>query len=207
MKSKLAILNLFAIALLAFVPESVYAHHPNGYKLPESFGEGLLSGFGHPVIGIDHLVFIISMGLLSYSLRQRAMLPLAFVASTSLGTALHLNGVNIIGSEMLVATSVLLLGVAMISRIKLPSKALWLAAFSVSGVLHGYAYGESIVGAEATVISAYLIGFMTIQLVICYSAYLLCHSLSQIKSHAATSKFVKISGIGALLTGLFFLVA
>lgn len=206
MKNKQAVLNIFATVLFSLISVSAYAHHPNGSKLPNSFGEGLLSGFGHPVIGLDHLVFILSMGLLSYSLRQRTLLPLAFVASTVIGTVLHLNNVNILASEMLVAFSVVLLGVAMVSNIKLPSKAAWFITFSLFGVLHGYAYGESIVGAEATVLSAYLLGFMIIQLAICYSAYLFCHYLNQIKSNAVTAKFVRFFGGGAVLTGLFILI-
>ena len=33
------------------------AHHPMGGTPPSTFVEGLLSGFGHPVIGPDHLAF------------------------------------------------------------------------------------------------------------------------------------------------------
>ncbi len=40
-----------------------YAHHVMGGRMPATFAEGLLSGLGHPVIGIDHLAFIVAVGL------------------------------------------------------------------------------------------------------------------------------------------------
>ena len=41
---------------------------------------------------------------------------------------------------------------------------------AVAGIFHGYAYGESIVGAEMTSVVAYLAGFAIIQLVIAFIA-------------------------------------
>ena len=41
------------LVLMVAVP--AYAHHPMGGVTPSSFGEGLLSGIGHPIIGLDHL--------------------------------------------------------------------------------------------------------------------------------------------------------
>lgn len=35
---------------------------------------------------------------------------------------------------------------------------IWLAIAAIAGLLHGYAFGESIVGAERTVVGGYLLG-------------------------------------------------
>ena len=34
-------------------------------ELPASLGQGLLSGLAHPVIGLDHLAFIVAAGLIA----------------------------------------------------------------------------------------------------------------------------------------------
>ena len=41
--------------------------------------------------------------------------------------------------------------------------AAWAALFGLAGLAHGYAYGESIFGAEPTPLSAYLLGLVVIQ--------------------------------------------
>ena len=42
--------------------------------------------------------------------------------------------------------------------------------FSLAGIAHGYAYGESIVGAEPTPMIAYLAGFTLVQLAVMFAA-------------------------------------
>ena len=51
----------FAALVLTAVPAS--AHHIMGGEMPSTFGQGLLSGLGHPVIGPDHLAFLIAVGV------------------------------------------------------------------------------------------------------------------------------------------------
>lgn len=45
-----------------------WAHHAMGGEVPGTFAEGLLSGLAHPVIGLDHLAFILAVGLIAASL-------------------------------------------------------------------------------------------------------------------------------------------
>ena len=54
-------IGLSLATLLAATP--ALAHHPMGGEVPQTFWHGLLSGFGHPVIGIDHLAFVVAIGL------------------------------------------------------------------------------------------------------------------------------------------------
>ena len=46
-----------------------------------------------------------------------------------------------------------------------------LGMFALSGIAHGYAYGEAIVGAEPTPLVAYLVGFTLVQLAIVSAGY------------------------------------
>jgi urease accessory protein len=74
----------------------------------------------------------------------------------------HVGGVTLPGAEALVALSVLAAG-SMLALGRSLQAWLWAALFSVGGLLHGYAFGESIVGAEASPLVAYLIGLAVIQ--------------------------------------------
>jgi urease accessory protein len=141
------------------------AHHVMGGGLPATFLQGLLSGLGHPIIGIDHLLFVVGVGLLAGALGRRFMVPLAFVAGTLGGAAAHLAGLNVAFAELAILTSIALMAVAVYSEARLP--ALLTAAFvAVAGLFHGYAYAESIFGAEPSPLSAYLAGFAIIQFAI-----------------------------------------
>ncbi|MGZ5897221.1 MAG: HupE/UreJ family protein [Xanthobacteraceae bacterium] len=46
------------LIILALSSASAFAHHVMGGRTPATFGEGILSGFGHPVIGLDHFAAV-----------------------------------------------------------------------------------------------------------------------------------------------------
>src|SRR3712207_4035308 len=137
--------RIFAAAvLLVALAEPALAHHPMGGRVPVSFTEGLLSGFGHPIIGLDHLVAVLAVGALAAAHRAGVMLTLGYVVAMIFGVALHLQGVTLSGAEFLVALSVILLGVLLARKSVVQSGAL-LGLFALAGLLHGYALGESII--------------------------------------------------------------
>lgn len=157
------------VALLTFT-SSALAHHPMDGKTPSTFSEGLLSGFGHPVIGIDHLAFIIAIGLISAFARLRTpFVPIALVSATVVGATSTWQGASLPYVEVVVAASVVLAGIIVFRR---PNnlKVAGLAA-SVAAVFHGLAYGEAIIGAETGPLGAYLLGFSVIQMVIAGAAF------------------------------------
>ena len=159
--------SVFLSIAWSIFTEPVLAHHPNGGQIPNSFVAGFTSGLGHPIIGIDHLAFTIAIGLLAASSKKLGILiPLSFVTATAIGTAIHLQSVNLPATELIIAASVLVAGVFLVwkDRASLP---LLTVIGAIAGIFHGYAYGESIVGAEATAVGAYLLGFCGIQLGIC----------------------------------------
>lgn len=119
---------LFASALL--LPIEAVAHHPMGGEPLTTFGQGLLSGLGHPVIGLDHLAAIVAVGLAAAFVPAGFAVIAAFIAATIAGTMLHVALVTIPGAEIVVALSVLS------------------------------------VGAERSILTAYVIGFAAIQFVI-----------------------------------------
>lgn len=156
--------NLLLAAGALIVSPLAYAHHPMGGATPGSFTEGLLSGIGHPIIGPDHLAFLIVAALLTATLSGRSfwLFPLAFIGATAAGAIYHLGAAGLPMAEVVIALSVLLGGLAIFARKALPLVVLG-ALFTVAGVFHGYAYGEAIIGAENTPLLAYLAGFSLTQ--------------------------------------------
>jgi len=142
-----------------------FAHHPMGGATPETIGDGLLSGIGHPIIGIDHLAFILAVGLAAAFTPRRFLMPLAFVVATIAGCLIAYAGGVLPLAELVISGSVLLAGALILSGRPVPAAA-YLALFSVAGLFHGFAYGEAIIGGETTPLVAYLIGFGVTQFAI-----------------------------------------
>lgn len=155
----------FAAVLMLAAGGPAEAHHMMGGRTPSTFMEGLLSGLGHPVIGLDHLAFIVAMGIAVGIAGLNIMMPALFIAASALGVAIHVRGVTLPAAEILVALTVLGTG-AIIALGRAIGTAAWAALFVIAGLVHGYAFGESIYGAETSPLAAYLIGLAVIQAVL-----------------------------------------
>jgi urease accessory protein len=160
-------LRLPCRAALSVIPfflmtASASAHHVMGGKIPTTFTEGFLSGLGHPVIGPDHLAFLLAIGVAVGVGGLNLVLPLLFVVASAIGVTLHVNGVNLPGAEIVVAVSVLFAGF-LIARGRALPVSLWAILFAAAGLFHGYAFGESIFGAERSPLHAYLLGLIIVQ--------------------------------------------
>lgn len=180
-----------------------FAHHAMGGELPATFIQGLLSGLGHPVIGIDHLAFIVAVGLAAAFTRPRLLTPLAFIAATVAGCVLILADITLPLAEIVITGSAVLAGALVLSGRTVPTAA-WLAIFAVAGLFHGWAYGESIVGAEPAPLVAYLVGFAAIQYAIAVAAGWVVLSLWRAAEPAAIKP--RLAGAVAAGVGLAFLI-
>jgi urease accessory protein len=149
------------------------AHHAMGGATPSNGWEGLLSGLAHPVLGLDHLAFVVAAGLIAALHRRGAVIPIAFVAASLIGTRVHALAWTLPATELWISWSVLLFGALLMARRQ--RLALSAALAAGAGVFHGYAYGESIVGAESTPLAAYLLGLALVQLAIGLSTRSLFH--------------------------------
>ena len=147
---------------LALSATDAFAHHIMGGRTPATFGEGMLSGLGHPIIGLDHFAAVVAVGCIAAMHSAGAALVVAFVVSMMAGVALHLNGATVPAAEILVALSVIALGALMLSRRQMSSAAAPLL-FALVGLAHGYALGELIFGAEKSPLYAYLLGLAIVQ--------------------------------------------
>lgn len=154
-------LGLAATLLMAGIG-SAAAHHPMGGVTPTTFMEGFLSGIGHPVIGIDHLAFIIAIGIAAAFVGGGAGIIAGFIAASSVGVLAHVIELNVPLVEPLVAASVIVAGAALAIGLT-TARSGWVLLAIIAGLFHGYAFGEAVVGAERSVIGAYLIGLAIIQ--------------------------------------------
>ncbi|WP_299488391.1 HupE/UreJ family protein [Acaryochloris sp. IP29b_bin.137] len=182
---------------------AAYAHHPFGGQTPANSIEGFLSGLGHPVIGIDHLAFVIAIGLMAAILRPGLWVPVAFLTTALLGTGIHLQRWDLLAPEFFISTSILIFGGLLAFR---QSPNLWLTTglAAIAGIFHGYAYGEAIVGAEMTPLVSYLVGFSMIQLAITALAYV-CGRALNARSIDGSVLPTRFAGFAIAGMGLAFL--
>jgi urease accessory protein len=159
----------FAFSFLVFASPAA-AHHPMGGKTPSNFFEGFMSGLAHPVIGFDHLAFVIAIGLFAAVKKQGFWILLAFVVSAAIGAGLHLMSVSLPLTELVVSASVLGFGVLLAIK-NSPNYLVVAALAAIAGLFHGHAYGEAIFGAESMALWSYLAGFTIIQLLISGAAF------------------------------------
>ena len=170
--------RLGMLAIMMVIAEPAWAHHVMDGKLPQTFLQGLLSGFGHPVIGVDHLAAIVGVGILAALTGRGAAVVLAFSVAVIAGVGLHLAKIDLPASELFVGLTTLLIGALVIARQSMGA-GLALLLFAIAGLVHGYALGESIVGAEASPLVAYLLGLLVIQTAIGVVVYAAVRSLSR----------------------------
>jgi urease accessory protein len=189
--------RLGVLAIMMMIAEPAWAHHVMGGKLPQTFLQGLLSGFGHPVIGVDHLAAIVGVGILAALAGRSAAVVLAFSVAVIAGVGLHLAKVDLPASELFVGLTTLLIGALVIAR---QSMGAGLAAllFAIAGLVHGYALGESIVGAEPSPLMAYLLGLLIIQTAIGVTVYAAVRSLARWPARTAG---LTVAGVLVALAG------
>lgn len=152
---------------------SALAHHPLGGMPMESVGDGVLSGLAHPVLGFDHLAFVVAVGLCAIRCGSPARAPAAYIVAMLLGCALMPFGIALPGTELWVAASLLVLGAVVLAKPNISTKAA-MALFAFFGLFHGSALGEGLAGAEfgagTGVILGYLAGLGVVQYLVARGA-------------------------------------
>jgi urease accessory protein len=141
--------------LLLIPPANALAHTAGG-----SAGAGFLTGFLHPLGGLDHMLAMLAVGMWGAQLRNPAiwLLPVAFPQVMALGGVAGILGVPLVGIELGIALSVIVLG-SMIALDRRPPLWAALAIVSFFAVFHGYAHGAELPGKTGAV--AYSAGFVT----------------------------------------------
>jgi len=101
-----------------------------------------LHGFVHPLTGIDHILAMVSVGLLAANLGGRAIwaVPASFVLMMVMGGIIGMNGITLPLTEWGISMSVLVLGAVIAMIVRLPVS-LAMALAGTFAIFHGYAHG------------------------------------------------------------------
>ena len=165
-------------------------------------GEGVsfLSGFKHPISGLDHVVAMVAVGLWGAQLGAPAIwiLPVAFPLVMAVGGMLGLLGVPLPGIELGIAASAIMLGAAVMLRLRPP---LAVAALLVGffAIFHGYAHGSELPPGESGLL--YSLGFV----IATGCLHAVGITIGLVNRGTWGRRAVRFAGAAIALTGVFFL--
>ena len=159
-----------AFLLLLLLPTAALAHPGHGPGVGDSFAHGL----AHPLLGADHLIAMVAIGVLAALSggRARWAVPGAFLTGMAVFGLIGVGGAESALAEHVIIASIILLGVAIAVRKRLPAIALAAMAV-VFGAAHGYAHGS-----EGTGDLGYLVGFMLSTAALHGAGYALGHLIA-----------------------------
>ena len=140
--------NLFRNAIILIAVPALSTASMAHSVLENPMFAGFWAGFVHPLVGLDHLAALLAVGLWSALSARRAGLhmlygPLAFANMLMFGAMLSLQGVNLPGIEPLIAASLLVTGLLVVTRAHLPPlvSTLLIGGFAL---FHGLAHGHEL---------------------------------------------------------------
>ncbi|MFZ6742581.1 HupE/UreJ family protein [Undibacterium sp. JH2W] len=160
---------------------------------------GFEAGFLHPLMGMDHLLAILAVGIWAAQQRGRALwiLPLTFPLTMLLGAWLDMQGIQIEGVEEGIAVSVLILGLLIAAAIKLPLF-ISVGLISVFALAHGYVHAREM---AAGVSAIWFIAGLVLSTILLH----ICGLLAALTAKRfLTEKLNRVAGTGIAMTGLFF---
>jgi len=147
-----SVTRIAAAAILVAIPGAALAH-------PGHDAGGFAHGVMHPLGGLDHVLAMVAVGLYAALLGGRALwlVPATFVGVMAIGGAVGAAGYPLPYTEIGIALSVIVLGLAVALRASLPTLAA-MALVGLFAIFHGHAHGAEM-PADAAAVS-YATGFM-----------------------------------------------
>ena len=162
---------------------------------------GFMSGFAHPILGLDHVVAMVAVGLWGAFLGQPAiwLLPVVFPLVMAFGGVLGIAGVPIPAVETGIAASALALGAMVALAVRPP---LWVAAALVGAfaIFHGHAHGTELPQAANPL--AYGVGFVVATGLLHLSGI----ALGLLARWPAGVRAVRVGGGAIACAGIYFLL-
>ena len=134
-----------------------HAHHPFGMGNSTDLTalQGLLSGVGHPLLGPDHLLFLLAIAIIGLHRPRAWVIPLlaAGLGGSFLSQFIPLPNAVAPWAEALVSLSLVVEGLMALTV----ASTRWLFPLVA---LHGFLLGSTIVGAEPTPLAMYFLGLL-----------------------------------------------
>jgi urease accessory protein len=143
---------LAALALILGTIRAADAHTPG------AAGAGLAEGFAHPLLGLDHLLAMVAVGLWAAQLGGRALwlVPLSFMTMMAVGGAVALTS-DLPAVELGILGSLVVIGALVAAAVRLPA-ALGATLVAFFAFFHGHAHGAEM--PEAASAALYALGFV-----------------------------------------------
>ena len=146
--------HIFVVTTMLMMFASVASAHEGA-----GIADGFSSGFMHPVLGLDHVIAMVAVGLWGAFLGNPAIwvLPVVFPLVMAFGGALGVIGVPVPAVETGIAVSAIVLGAMVAFAVRPP---IWIAAVIVGAfaIFHGHAHGTELPSAANPL--AYSLGFV-----------------------------------------------
>jgi urease accessory protein len=161
---------------------------------------GFLSGFEHPISGMDHILAMVSVGLWGAQLGAPAiwLLPVTFPIVMAFGGFLGLIGIPLPGVEVGIALSALLLGAAVMAEWRAPLFAA-AALVGVFAIFHGHAHGAELPPGESGLL--YSIGFVVATGLL----HLVGIGIGTVHKWVWGRRFLQATGAVVAMGGVYFL--
>jgi urease accessory protein len=191
-------------AVAAVAAEPALAHHPLGGAPMTTFAHGVLSGIGHPLLGFDHLFFVLAVGLAALYTGHRFTAPAAYIAAMLAGCLMMSLGVGLPAKEIVIGLSLLAVGAVVLSG-RAMSILPAVAVFAAFGMFHGSAFGDTMAAQEAgfgaPVLVGYLLGLGVLQYGIAVAAGTV--ALKLFKATESTAVEARLAGAVVAGVGMF----
>lgn len=188
-----------ALALTALLATAAQAH--TGHDI-NSFTAGLM----HPVLGMDHLLAMVSVGLWSVSALKGGKVwlgPLAFISAMIVSAVLGAAGFTPPFLEEAIALSVVLFGIMLIAtRVQIPSalgEGVGLGLIAVAASMHGLAHGAESSGSSFVI---YALGFVLTTTILHFGGVLLGVGIRRSLAQK-TTVIMAVLGSAVAATGLY----
>lgn len=190
--------GIAAATLIALAPATAWAHTGVGAT------HGLVNGFAHPLLGWDHLLAMLAVGIYGaqHGGRQVWLLPVTFVTVMALGGILGIAGIALPGVETGILASVLVLGALIALAVRFPLGA-GMAMVALFAIFHGHAHGTEMPHAASAI--GYAIGFCSATALLHIGGIALPTLLRRTVGENQP-RWTRFAGVGISLAGLILLL-
>lgn len=181
------------LASLVLLPSIAFAH-------PGHDTSGMLSGMMHPLLGWDHLLAMVAVGMLAVMGRKKPawQLPLAFVSFMLIGAIFGMNGLAIPAVENGILLSLVVLG-GLLASGRTNSLLVLTACCALFGTLHGNAHGIELPAGQGAI--SYVVGFTLATIVLHAAGYLVASKWQTIALRISGVAIASI-GVVAMITAI-----
>jgi urease accessory protein len=174
--------------------QTAFAH------VQERAAAGFLTGFVHPISGLDHVLAMVAVGLWGAQLGAPAIwvLPVAFPLVMAMGGMLGLIGVPVPGIEYGIAASAILLGAAVLFEVR-ASLVVTALLVGVFAIFHGHAHGTEVPPGQSALL--YSMGFV----IATGCLHALGIGIGAVHRWTWGQKLLRAAGGGVAVGGVFFM--